>query len=67
MSTRCKMLSGLDHYRAYNKKYHYDFEGDDQLKELNAGIRQLVGENQQLRSCLGSSRQAAPTTNSEHE
>ena len=61
-----KMLSGLDHYRAYNKKYNYDFEGDDQLKELNAGIRQLVGENQQLQKRLSDLRdkQSANKTNS---
>lgn len=61
-----KMLSGLDHYRACNKKYNYDFEGDDQLRELNAGIRQLVGENQQLQKRLSDLRdkQSANQTNS---
>lgn len=61
-----KMLSGLDHYRAYNKKYNYDFEGDDQLKELNAGITQLIGENQLLRKRLSDIRdkQSANQTNS---
>ena len=52
-----KMLSGLDHYRAYNKKYNYDFEGDDQLKELNVGITQLIGENQLLRKRLSDIRE----------
>lgn len=44
-----KMLSGLNNYRSYNKKYSYTFEGDDQLSELNDGIKELTGENQQLR------------------
>lgn len=44
-----KMLSGLDNYRSYNKKYSYSFDGDDQLKELNNGITELTSENQQLR------------------
>lgn len=44
-----KMLSGLDNYRSYNKKYNYSFEGDDQLAELNTGITELTNENQQLR------------------
>ena len=52
-----KMLSGLDNYRSYNKKYTYDFEGDDQLKELNAGIMELVGENQQLRKRVSDLRE----------
>lgn len=44
-----KMLSGLNNYRSMNKKYTYTFEGDDQLSELNEGITELTGENQQLR------------------
>ena len=44
-----KMLSGLNNYRSYNKKYSYTFEGDDQLAELNEGISELTNENQQLR------------------
>ena len=44
-----KMLEGLNNYRALNKKYSYSFEGDDQLSELNDGITELTGENQQLR------------------
>lgn len=44
-----KMLSGLDAYRTSDKKYTVRFEGDDQLAELNEGISELAGENQQLR------------------
>lgn len=44
-----KMLAGLNNYRSSNKKYTYTFEGDDQLAELNDGIKELAGENQQLR------------------
>ena len=44
-----KMLSGLNNYRSYNKKYSYTFEGDDQLAELNEGISELTNENHQLR------------------
>ena len=39
-----RMLSGLNNYRSYNKKYSYSFEGDDQLAELNDGITELTGE-----------------------
>lgn len=44
-----KMLEGLSNYRAFNKKYQCNFEGDDQLSELNNGITELTEENQQLR------------------
>lgn len=51
-----KMLAGLNNYRAYNKKYSYTFEGDDQLAELNDGITELTGENQQLRKRVSDMR-----------
>ena len=47
-----KMLDGLKNYRTFNKKYSYDFDGDDQLKELNTGISELIADNQQLRKRL---------------
>ncbi len=47
-----KMLGSLRDYRSYGKKYTYNFEGDDQLSELNSGISDLAGENQQLRKRL---------------
>ena len=47
-----KMLASLGDYRSFGKKYTYNFEGDDQLSELNAGISDLAGENQQLRQRL---------------
>ena len=44
-----KMLSGLRNYRSFNQKYTYSFDGDDELSELNAGITEIIGENQQMR------------------
>ena len=44
-----KMLSSLDEYRSIGRKYSFEFEGDDQLSELNAGITELAEENRQLR------------------
>ena len=49
-----KMLDGLKNYRSYNKKYSYDFDGDDQLRDLNSGISDLIAENQQMRKRLSS-------------
>ena len=47
-----KMLGALKDYRSYGKKYTYNFEGDDQLSELNKGISDMAAENQQLRKRL---------------
>ena len=47
-----KMLQELDAYRSIGRKYRYEFEGDDQLSELNAGITELTEENRQLRRRL---------------
>ena len=44
-----KMLRGLDDYRSSDRKYTYEFDGDDQLVELNRGLMELTGENRQLR------------------
>jgi hypothetical protein len=41
-------VRGLDHYRSAGMKYTVDFSGDDELNELNEGIRQITEENQQL-------------------
>lgn len=51
-----RMLEGLNNYRAYNKKYSYDFDGDDELRDLNTGISDLIAENQQMRKRLTSIR-----------
>lgn len=47
-----KMLNSLKDYRTYGKKYTYNFEGDDQLAELNKGVSDMAAENQQLRKRL---------------
>lgn len=44
-----KMLKSLKTYKSVGKKYSFDFEGDDQLKELNTSIAELCEENQTLR------------------
>ncbi len=51
-----KMLRALDAYRSYNRSYTYDFEGDDQLKALNTGIKELTGENQSLHKRISAMR-----------
>ena len=61
-----RMLSGLNNYRSYNKKYSYSFEGDDQLAELNDGITELTGENQMLRKRVANQRAKVASTGSAH-
>lgn len=48
----CKMQESLDNYLSFNKKYNYEFDGDDQLADLNAGITEITSENQQMRKRL---------------
>ena len=43
-----RMAAGLTAYRSYGKRYTVDFDGDDQLKEINEGITELTSENQTL-------------------
>lgn len=45
----CRMLNSIKMFRVSGKKYSYDFEGDDQLRELNTAIAELCDENQTLR------------------
>jgi len=44
-----RMLDSLDDYLRHNKKYVYDFEGDDQLKKLNEEITDIVEQNIDLK------------------
>lgn len=47
---------GLRSYRSYNKRYTFTFDGEDELKEINDGIRELCDENQQLRKRIANLR-----------
>lgn len=44
-----KMLAALNNYRSFGKGYIYEFDGDDQLVQLNNGIKEIAAENIQLR------------------
>ena len=52
-----RMLGGLKNYRDMGKRYNMEFDGDDQLSELNSDISDLASENQQLRKRLNAMRQ----------
>ena len=43
-----KMLSQLRNYRTHGRDYTYNFDGDDQLGELNTSIKELTEENKHV-------------------
>jgi hypothetical protein len=43
------MAEGLSAYRTSGRKYNYEFDGDDQLAEINEGITEVVDENIELK------------------
>ena len=51
-----RMVRGMDSYREDGTEYKYDFEGDDQLRRLNDGVRETISENRQLRVRIKSLR-----------
>ena len=51
-----KMISSLEGYRSFKRKYNYDFDGDDQLRQLNTSIRDLTTENNLLRRRISAMR-----------
>lgn len=40
-----RMSDGLDSYRLSGRRYIYDFDGDDQLANINSGLTELIDEN----------------------
>lgn len=44
-----KMADGLNAYRTSARRYNYEFDGDDQLAEINEGITEVVEENIELK------------------
>jgi len=44
-----RIAVGLAAYKSMNKRYTLNFEGDDQLHDINEGIREITEENLQLR------------------
>jgi len=51
-----KMLDQLRGYRSYGNPYKYEFDGDDQLSELNTSVKELTEENRQLRKRITAMR-----------
>ena len=54
-----RMLDALHMYRSVNTPYKCEFEGDDQLHEINDGIRELAGENSSMRKRISDMKASA--------
>ena len=43
------MSAGVDNYRLSGRRHTYEFDGDDQLANINSGITELIEENIELK------------------
>lgn len=53
----CRIADGINSYRSYGRRYNYQFDGDDQLAEINAGVTEIVEENLELKSRIKALRE----------
>jgi len=44
-----KIADGVRNYRLSGRRHNYEFDGDDQLAEINAGVGELTEENIELK------------------
>ena len=44
-----KMSDGIDDYRASGRRFNYNFDGEDQIANINAGLSELIEENVELK------------------
>lgn len=44
-----RMSDGIDGYRLSGRRYVYEFDGDDQLANINSGLTELIDENVELK------------------
>lgn len=44
-----KMSAGVDNYKLSGRRHTYEFDGDDQLANINSGITELIEENIELK------------------
>ena len=52
-----RMADGLKNYRISSRRHTYEFDGDDQLADINAGITELTEENLELRKRIKALRE----------
>ena len=56
-----KIADGLNNYRLSNKKHNYEFDGDDQLADINSGVAELIEENLDLKRRVKALREERET------
>ncbi len=44
-----RISDGIDAYRLSGRRYVYEFDGDDQLANVNSGLTELIDENMELK------------------
>ena len=47
-----RMSDGVDNYRVSGRRYIYEFDGDDQLANINSGLTEIIEENVELKRRL---------------
>ena len=52
-----KISAGIDNYRLSGRRHGYEFDGDDQLANINTGVSELIEENLELKRRLRSLRE----------
>lgn len=45
----CRISDGIDNYRQAGRRHSYDFDGDDQIANINTGVSELIEENIELK------------------
>lgn len=53
----CRMADGMKAYKSLGHKYTYEFEGDDQLTDLNEGVAEIIEENIEVKRRLKNLRE----------
>ena len=44
-----RMSDGIDGYRLSGRRHVYEFDGDDQLANINSGVTEIIEENVELK------------------
>lgn len=58
-----RMVDGINSYRTLGRRYTYDFDGDDQLAEINTGVTEIIEENLELKTRIKALRENLEKTN----
>jgi hypothetical protein len=57
-----RIAEGINSYRSFGRKYTYQFDGDDQLAEINTGVTEIVEENVELHARIKALREGIEKT-----